>query len=112
MAAVAFCAREAESGYAARGTQGLPDGLNRVLADWTIVGDEGKTFSAEEPISKGATGVCGCCACRAFADSKGAVFVLYRSATGGVVTANLILEQYSVGGAARCLVAGSAVVAS
>jgi hypothetical protein len=46
--------------------------------------DEGKTFSAEEPIGKEATGVCGCCACRAFADSKGMVFVLYRSATDSV----------------------------
>lgn len=46
--------------------------------------DEGKTFSSEAAISKGATGVCGCCACRAFADSKGTVFVLYRSATESV----------------------------
>ena len=47
------------------------------------------------------------------ADDDDAIATLvYRSAAGGVVTANLILEQYSVGGAARCLVAGSAVVAS
>ncbi len=46
--------------------------------------DDGKTFAAEEPINTEATGVCGCCACRAFADSKGAVFVLYRSATESV----------------------------
>ena len=46
------------------------------------------------------------------ADDDAVATLLYRSAAGGVVTANLILEQYSVGGAARCLVAGSAVVAS
>jgi hypothetical protein len=45
------------------------------------------------------------------ADDDATATLVYRSAAGGVVTANLILEQYSVGGAARCLVAGSAVVA-
>jgi hypothetical protein len=46
------------------------------------------------------------------ADDDAIATLVYRSAAGSVVTANLILEQYSVGGAARCLVAGSAVVAS
>ena len=45
------------------------------------------------------------------ADDDAVATLVYRSAAGGVVTANLILEQYSVGGAARCMVAGSAVVA-
>jgi hypothetical protein len=45
------------------------------------------------------------------ADDDSIATLVYRSAAGGIVTANLILEQYSVGGAARCLVAGSAVVA-
>jgi hypothetical protein len=43
------------------------------------------------------------------ADDDAIATLVYRSSVGGVVTANLILEQYSVGGAARCLVAGSAV---
>jgi hypothetical protein len=46
------------------------------------------------------------------ADDDALATLVYRSAAGSVVTANLMLEQYSVGGAARCLVAGSAVVAS
>jgi Collagen triple helix repeat (20 copies) len=46
------------------------------------------------------------------ADDDAIATLVYRSAAGTVVTANLILEQYSVGGSARCLVAGSAVVAS
>jgi hypothetical protein len=46
------------------------------------------------------------------ADDDAIATLVYRSATGALVTANLILEQYSVGGAARCLVAGSAVAAS
>jgi collagen triple helix repeat protein len=45
------------------------------------------------------------------ADDDAIATLVYRSSAGGVVTANLILEQYSVGGAARCLVAGLAVVA-
>jgi Collagen triple helix repeat (20 copies) len=46
------------------------------------------------------------------ADDDAIATLVYRSAAGTVVTVNLILEQYSVGGAARCLVGGSAVVAS
>lgn len=38
--------------------------------------------------------------------------IVYRSPTGtSTVTADFIVEQYSVGGAARCLIAGTAVVA-
>jgi hypothetical protein len=43
--------------------------------------DEGKTFAAEKPAYDKATGACGCCGLRAFADRKGTVYVLYRSAT-------------------------------
>lgn len=46
------------------------------------------------------------------ADDDAVATLVYRSAAGTMVTANLMLEQYSVGGAARCLVAGAAVVAS
>ena len=45
--------------------------------------DEGKTFGRQQAADK-ATGVCGCCGLRAFADSKGDVCVLYRAATDGV----------------------------
>jgi hypothetical protein len=43
------------------------------------------------------------------ADDDAIAALVYRSAAGAAVTANVMLEQYSVGGAARCLVAGSAV---
>jgi hypothetical protein len=37
--------------------------------------------------------------------------LVYRSATGStVVTVDFLVEQYSVGGAARCLIAGAAIV--
>lgn len=46
--------------------------------------DEGKTFAREKPVSEEGTGVCGCCGMRAFSDSKGSVYMLYRSATNDV----------------------------
>ena len=45
------------------------------------------------------------------ADDDAIATLVYRSAAGGVVTANLLMEQYSVGGVSRCLIAGSAVAA-
>jgi hypothetical protein len=49
--------------------------------------DEGKTFAHEVAVdprdSNGkATGACSCCGMRAFADGKGALYLLYRTATG------------------------------
>ena len=46
--------------------------------------DEGKTFSREAPAWMEPTGVCACCSTRAFADRKGVVYLLYRSATAEV----------------------------
>lgn len=46
--------------------------------------DEGKTFAPEAPAWKEPTGVCACCSTRAFADHKGVVYLLYRSATAQV----------------------------
>ena len=43
--------------------------------------DEGKTFSREKAAAPTKTGACGCCGMRAFADSQGAVYILYRAAT-------------------------------
>jgi RNA polymerase sigma factor (sigma-70 family) len=48
---------------------------------WVAVStDEGKTFAAERAASTKPTGACGCCGLRAFADSKGRVYTLYRGA--------------------------------
>lgn len=46
--------------------------------------DDGGTFGQEHPASNAPTGACGCCALRLFADSRGEVFGLYRSATENV----------------------------
>jgi hypothetical protein len=42
--------------------------------------DDGQTFDHERPVFDEATGACGCCGLGAFADSRGSVFVLFRSA--------------------------------
>jgi hypothetical protein len=46
--------------------------------------DEGKSFAREAPAYATATGACACCGTRAFADSRGTVYVLYRSASTNV----------------------------
>jgi hypothetical protein len=46
--------------------------------------DDGKTFSREVPISPATLGACGCCGMRAFVDSAGTVYVLYRAAGEGI----------------------------
>jgi hypothetical protein len=46
--------------------------------------DDGKTFAAERPAWKEPTGACGCCGLAIFADSTGALRILYRAATGNV----------------------------
>ncbi len=42
--------------------------------------DDGNTFEPERAAWKEATGVCGCCSLNTFADSRGEVYVLFRSA--------------------------------
>src|SRR5262249_48795990 len=46
--------------------------------------DSGKTFATEHPAWKQPTGACGCCGMAMFADTKGTVRALYRSATESV----------------------------
>jgi hypothetical protein len=43
--------------------------------------DEGRTFTKERPAIDKPTGACGCCGMKAFADSAGNVYALYRAAT-------------------------------
>ena len=43
--------------------------------------DDGKTFAPEKLATPKPTGACGCCGMKAFADSAGNVFALYRSAS-------------------------------
>ena len=44
--------------------------------------DDGATFAAEEPAWRAPTGACACCGTRALVDRRGALYVLYRAATG------------------------------
>jgi hypothetical protein len=43
--------------------------------------DDGKTFERERAVSPEASGACGCCGMRAFADTAGHVFALFRTAS-------------------------------
>jgi hypothetical protein len=43
--------------------------------------DDGKTFAQETPAFADETGACGCCGMRAFVDPRGALHLLYRTAT-------------------------------
>jgi hypothetical protein len=61
----------------APGTEG--EGNRRV---WMArSGDDGKTFEREKAVWEHGTGACGCCGLNAFADRRGTLYVLYRSAT-------------------------------
>jgi hypothetical protein len=42
--------------------------------------DDGRTFKRERQANSRPTGACGCCGMRAFADARGALYLLYRSA--------------------------------
>ena len=44
--------------------------------------DDGATFQREERANAKPTGACGCCGMKAYADSKGLLYVLYRAADG------------------------------
>ena len=43
--------------------------------------DDGRSFSPERQVNPPETGACGCCGLKAFADNKGELAILYRSAT-------------------------------
>ena len=53
--------------------------------------DEGKTFAPEAAALGTQTGVCACCGMRAFADTSGAVYVLYRAASEKVNRDEILL---------------------
>jgi hypothetical protein len=46
--------------------------------------DDGKTIAREVPIAPESLGACGCCGMKAFVDRRGALYVLFRAAAGGV----------------------------
>jgi hypothetical protein len=66
---------------------------------WLAVSrDDGKSFAAEMPGWGGNTGVCGCCGIAMFADSKGLVRALCRSATENVHRDVWLLSSVDQGG--------------
>jgi hypothetical protein len=59
---------------------GGPTGEDNRQVWLAVSSDQGKTFGKEVPVNPKPTGVCGCCSMRAFADRKGSLYLLYRSA--------------------------------
>ena len=60
--------------------------------------DDGETFAPEESALARETGACGCCGTRAFADSHGTVYFLYRAATDNVGRDMTLLTSRDGGG--------------
>lgn len=60
--------------------------------------DDGQSFERERKINPQPTGACGCCAMRAFVDSRGALYVTYRAA-GENVNRDMTLLTSRDGGA-------------
>jgi hypothetical protein len=59
--------------------------------------DDGRTFVEERAVSPERTGACGCCALRLFADSRGILYGLYRSATQNVHRDIYLLRSVDTG---------------
>ena len=59
--------------------------------------DDGKTFSREKDASPKPTGACGCCGMRAFCDSQGNIFALYRAASEKVNRDEVLLVSHDRG---------------
>lgn len=59
--------------------------------------DDGKTFARETLATETQTGACGCCGMRAFADSGGNVFALYRGASNQVDRGETLLVSRNAG---------------
>ena len=65
---------------------------------WIAVShDDGATFAAEQPAWAEQTGACGCCGMALFADSKGTVRALYRSATEDIHRDTFLLGSFDRG---------------
>ena len=61
--------------------------------------DDGKTFEREKQANPKPTGACGCCGLKAFADSRGTVYILYRAATEKVNRDEILLISKNQGDA-------------
>jgi hypothetical protein len=59
--------------------------------------DEGHSFAEERPATEEPTGACACCALRLFADSRGKIYGLYRSAKENVHRDIYVLRSSDAG---------------
>lgn len=68
-----------------------------------ISNNDGKTFTKEKRANPDPTGACGCCGLKAFADSKGALYLLYRAAREGTERDETLLVSTDFGNSFRTL---------
>jgi hypothetical protein len=61
-------------------TEGDPEGEAGRRVWISRSADNGKSFEPEEPAYANPTGACGCCGMRAFVDSRGELYALFRTA--------------------------------
>ena len=67
--------------------------------------DSGATFAREVAVNPAPTGTCGCCGLKAFADARGAVYILYRAATEVINRDEILLASYDHGKSFKQLLA-------
>lgn len=63
--------------------------------------DDGKTFAPETAPYDEPTGACGCCGMRAFADSGGALYLLYRGARDALSRGMILVVRRPNGGGVK-----------
>jgi hypothetical protein len=59
--------------------------------------DNGRTFAREKQANPDPTGACGCCGMRAFVDSKGSLYIVYRAAGNKVNRDTMLLVSRDQG---------------
>ena len=75
------------------------EGVRRVWVAWSE--DDGRTFGVERPAWDEPTGACGCCGMSFFADRRGNIYALYRSARDLVHRDVYLLASVDGGGTYR-----------
>jgi len=63
----------------------------------TVSNDNGKSFTREKQANPNSTGACGCCAMRDFVSADGSLYIVYRSAAGGIDRDTTLLVSHDHG---------------
>jgi len=86
-------------------TTGLQEEIDRGVFV-AFSSDDGRTFAPERQANPPETGVCGCCGLKAFADNRGSLAILYRSANLAGNRDSVLLLSTNYGGSFATKVLG------